>query len=416
VTTLLGIDLAGRRVLVVGGGPMAARRAQLLLREGATVRLVAPEVCEDILTLVEEGHVSWRVGTVREQDLDGVWLVHTASGDRAVDAVVADWADARRIWCVNAGEVGRGSARTPAVTRTEDIVVGVVSSGSADPGRTLTVRDALAEHLRAGGADLRRRRPAAPGTGRVILVGGGPGSVDLLTLRGRRALSLADVVVTDRLGPSEVLEELPVDVEVIDVGKTPGHHAVPQYEINQILVDHALRGRVVVRLKGGDPFVYGRGGEEVIACREAGVEVEVVPGVSSVLAVPAAAGIPLTHRGTTASYHVINGHSGLDAAARLVIRDKSATLVILMGVTVLADLVADALSSGADPTTPVAIIENGTTALQRVTRDRLDMIVGRAREVGIGTPAVIVIGDVAAPGLLSGNGGPRASPEATISS
>jgi uroporphyrin-III C-methyltransferase/precorrin-2 dehydrogenase/sirohydrochlorin ferrochelatase len=414
MTALIGIDLTGKAVLVAGGGPVAARRAQLLLRDGAQVRVVAPEVCEDLVALAGEGRVDWRIGTVCERDLDGVWLVHTATGDAAVDADVASWADARRIWCVSAGDASRGSARTPAIARSGDVVVGVVSAESADPGRTVAVRDALAEHLRSGGADLRARRPAVPGSGRVILVGGGPGPVDLLTLRGRRALAMADVVVTDRLGPAGVLEELPADVQVIDVGKTAGHHPVPQHEINRILVEHAQRGQVVVRLKGGDPFVFGRGGEEVVACREARVAVEVVPGVSSVLAVPTAAGIPVTHRGTAASYLVVNGHSGLDAAARLVIRSGAATLVILMGVSVLSELVAQALADGADPGTPVAIIENGTTAEQRVTRDRLDAIAVRAAGVGVRAPAVIVIGDVAAPGLLDGHVDPGGSPEAAV--
>ncbi|QTE28252.1 uroporphyrinogen-III C-methyltransferase [Pengzhenrongella sicca] len=402
MTTLLGIDLADRLVLVAGGGPVAARRVRTLLDAEARVLVVAPQVCEELAALIEAGRVAWREDAVRATDLDGAWLVHTATGDRICDAAVAGWAAERRIWCVHAGDASRGSARTPALTGSGEVVVGVVSAGAADPGRTVAVRDALAEVLRSGGADLRRRRPAAPGSGRVVLVGGGPGPVDLLTLRGRRALAEADVVVTDRLGPTAVLDELPAGVEIVDVGKSPDHHAVPQHEINRILVERAQRGQVVVRLKGGDPFVFGRGGEEVLACREAGVPIEVVPGISSVVAVPAAAGIPLTHRGTTAAYHVINGHAGLDDAARLVLRDKAATLVVLMGVSVLPALVTDALAHGADPGTPVAIIEHGTTAQQRVTHARLDEIAALAREVGVRAPAVIVLGDVAAPGLLAG--------------
>ncbi|RYV49656.1 uroporphyrinogen-III C-methyltransferase [Pengzhenrongella frigida] len=414
MTALLGLDLTGRRVLVAGGGPVAARRVRALVLDGADVLVVAPQVCEEIAELVGDRSIAWRTAEVAEGDLDGAWLVHTATGDRATDAAVAAWAAARRTWCINAGEASVGSARTPAVARVGEVVLGVVSAGAPDPRRSRTVRDALAEHLRSGGADLRRRRPAAPGSGRVVLVGGGPGAVDLLTLRGRRALAEADVVVTDRLGPTAVLDELPGAVEVVDVGKTPGHHAVPQHEINRILVERALRGQVVVRLKGGDPFVFGRGGEEVLACHEAGVPVEVVPGVSSVVAAPAAVGIPLTHRGTTAAYHVLNGHGGLDAAARLILAEKSATLVILMGVAVLGELVADALAHGADPATPVAIIEDGTGAHERVTRAPLDAIVDRARLAGVRSPAVIVIGDVAAPGLLGG-GHPTDPADATMS-
>ncbi|MBX9247069.1 uroporphyrinogen-III C-methyltransferase [Actinotalea ferrariae] len=253
--------------------------------------------------------------------------------------------------------------------------------------------------MRGGRTDLRARRAPQRGQGRVVLVGGGPGDVELLTLRGRRALAEADVVVTDRLGPTDVLAELHPDVEVIPVGKTPGHHPVPQEEIGRILVEQAQRGRTVVRLKGGDPFVLGRGGEEVLACREAGVPVEVVPGVSSAMAVPALAGIPLTHRGVTTSFHVLSGHEGLTPAARQVLLDGS-TLVVLMGVSTLPAMVADALASGADPDLPVAVVENGATPRQRVTHATLHDVVARATEVGVRAPAVVVMGRVAAEGLL----------------
>jgi uroporphyrin-III C-methyltransferase/precorrin-2 dehydrogenase/sirohydrochlorin ferrochelatase len=354
--------------------------------------------------------VDWRCDEAREGDVDGAWLVHTATGEAAVDARVAGWAQARQVWCVTAGDAAVGSARTPAVTRAGDVVIGVVSDGVPDPRRSRAVLASVAEHVCSGGADLRRRRPAA-GTGRVVLVGGGPGAVDLMTVRGRRALAEADVVVTDRLGPTDVLGELAAGVEVVDVGKTPGHHPVPQHEINRILVEQAQRGRTVVRLKGGDPFVYGRGGEEVVACREAGVPVEVVPGVSSALAAPALAGIPLTHRGTTGAFHVVNGHDGLDRAARLVVREGTATLVVLMGVSVLGAMAADLLADGADPATPVALVENGATPQQRVTRARLDAVVDRAAEVGVQAPAVIVVGAVAAPDLLQPDLEPDLQPD-----
>lgn len=397
MTALLGIELTGRRVLVAGGGPVAARRVQALRVAGADVLVVAPQLCEELAELVEDRVVRWRCGDVQEQDLDGAWLVQTATGDRAVDAAVAGWAEARRTWCVTAGDVSVGTARTPAVTQTGDVLVGVVSTGAADPTRSARVRDHLAATLRSGAVDLRRRRSS----GRVVLVGGGPGDVDLLTLRGRRALAEADVVVTDRLGPTAVLDELPADVEVVHVGKTSGHHPVPQAEIERILVERAQRGQTVVRLKGGDPFVFGRGGEEVLACRDAGVPVEVVPGVSSAMSVPALAGIPLTHRGVTTSFHVLSGHDGLTPAARQVLHD-GATLVVLMGVSMLPEMVAEALADGVDPALPVAIVENGATPRQRVTRARLDEVAARAAEVGVRAPAVIVMGAVAAEGLLDG--------------
>lgn len=447
MTTLLGLDLAGRTVLVAGGGPVAARRARAMADDGAHVRVVAPQVCEDLRDLVAAslhapllapssaqrrpdggagpgGRVTWAPREVRESDVEDAWLVLAATDDSGTNRDVAAWAAARRTWCVNAGAAHEGTARTPATTHSGDVLVGVVTdvpaagvsadgcarerraaAGSAeqrgaDPRRARAVRDAIAEHLRSGGADQRRHRPASGGLGSVTLVGGGPGAVDLLTVRGRRALAEADVVVADRLGPVDVLDELAPGVEVIDVGKTPGNHPVPQHEINAILVEQAQRGRRVVRLKGGDPFVYGRGGEEVIACREAGVPVDVVPGVSSALSVPALAGIPLTHRGTVAAFHVISGHDGLDAAALAGVRDRTATLVVLMGVSQLARITAQALGAGADPALPVAIVESGSTPRQRVTRAPLGEVVERAARVGVRAPAIIVVGDVAAEGRL----------------
>ncbi|MCO7204794.1 uroporphyrinogen-III C-methyltransferase, partial [Microbacterium sp. CnD16-F] len=236
--------------------------------------------------------------------------------------------------------------------------------------------------------------------GHVDLVGGGPGPGDLMTVRGRRLLAEADVVVADRLGPTDVLAELDPDVEVIDVGKAPGHHPVPQDEINAILVAHARAGKRVVRLKGGDPFVYGRGGEEVAACLAAGVPVEVVPGLTSVVSVPQAAGIPVTHRGTAAGLHVTMGQGPVSAATRAALADDTVTTVVLMGVAALPKLVAAALAAGAPAHRPVAIVERGHTPTQRTTRTTLSAAVTDAAAAGVSNPAVIVVGEVAAAGLL----------------
>ena len=406
MTSLLGIDLTDRLVLVAGGGPAAARRTLAMLASGARVRVVAPQLCEDLAELAAAGDISWRPADVGPADLTGVWLVHSMAGDRETDGRVASWAAERHLWCVVGGDEAIGTARKPAVTRHGDVLVGVVSLDSSDAHRSSVVRDDLAAHLRAGRGDLRRRGNVAAGAGgarpvgTVTLVGGGPGDVELITVRGRRALAEADVVVADRLGPTDVLAELRTGVEVIDVGKTPGNHPVPQDEINRILVERARRGQSVVRLKGGDPFVFGRGGEEIVACREAGVPVTVVPGVSSALAAPLAAGIPLTHRGTSAAFHVITGHGGLDAAATVALRERSGTVVVLMGVSMLPEVVRQALAAGVLPTTPVAIVENGTLETQRVTRAPLEGITAAAAEVGVRPPAVIVLGDVAATDLL----------------
>ena len=399
MTTLLGLELAGRPVLVVGGGPVAARRASALAADGALVTVVSPVLCEDLVDAYAAGTVAWVDREVREADVDGVWLVQAATGDRHVDAQVCRWATERRTWSVNTGAAESGTARTPATTTHSGLAVAVVSTGAADPARARTVRDALARTLECEPLDLRPRR-RTPGTGRVVLVGGGPGAPDLLTIRGRRALSEADVVVTDRLGPTALLDELPASVEVVDVGKTPGHHAVTQDEINRIIVEHAARGRTVVRLKGGDPFLFGRGGEEVLACRLHGIPVEVVPGVSSALSAPASAGIPLTHRGVAAGAHLTHGHGTLTAEAVACVVDRTATLVVLMGIGLLARHVDHLLASGADPATPVAIVEDGTLRTQRTTYAPLSGIVDAATAARVRAPAVIVIGDVAQPSLL----------------
>jgi uroporphyrin-III C-methyltransferase/precorrin-2 dehydrogenase/sirohydrochlorin ferrochelatase len=239
-------------------------------------------------------------------------------------------------------------------------------------------------------------------TGRVDIVGGGPGALDLMTVRAWRLLARADVVVMDRLGPTDIDELLGPAVEIIDVGKHPGHHPVPQDEINAILVARARDGMRVVRLKGGDPFVFGRGGEEVAACRAAGMPVEVVPGVTSAVAVPEAAGIPVTHRGLSSGFHVVNGQAELTPSTLAALADDAVTTVVLMGVSALPRLIAAALRAGARPERPVAIVESGHTPSQRTTRTTLGAAVTGAAIAGVRNPAVIVIGEVARAGLLDG--------------
>ncbi len=226
--------------------------------------------------------------------------------------------------------------------------------------------------------------------GCVVLVGGGPGDPELITARGSALLNKADVVVTDRLAPRGLLDDLAEGVEIIDVGKHPGHHPVPQHEINRIIVDRALQGRRVVRLKGGDPFVFGRGQEEVEACEAACVPVEVVPGVTSAIAVPAAVGIPLTARGVAAAFTVATGHQDLGEMPG---RGEH-TLVLLMGVGGLSTHAAVLVSRGRSADTPVAIIEDGFGPRQRVTIGTLGTIAAIAASAGVRNPAVIVIGDV----------------------
>lgn len=400
MTLMLGISLAGRRVVLVGGGAVTGRRLPRFLDDGADILIVAPILSDDTRVLLERHGLRHESRPVRVDDVEDAWLVHTATGDPRVDAEVAAWCESRRILCINASNGAHGSARLTAESRAGDVVVGVMSDSGVDPRRAARLRDAIAGLLREGRLPLRRRRRSA--AGRVDLVGGGPGPTDLMTIRGRRLLAEADVVVADRLGPADVLAELDSDVEVIDVGKRPGHHPVPQEEINQILVDRARLGLRVVRLKGGDPFVYGRGGEEVAACLAAGVPVEVVPGLTSVVSVPQAAGIPVTHRGTAVGFHVVNGQAEVTSSTLDALRDDSVTTVVLMGVAALRKLVSAAVEAGVPASRPVAIVENGHTPQQRTTRTTLGRAHLDAEAAQVRNPAVIVIGEVARAGLLLG--------------
>ncbi|ADP84002.1 uroporphyrinogen-III C-methyltransferase [Pseudofrankia inefficax] len=238
------------------------------------------------------------------------------------------------------------------------------------------------------------------GVGWVALVGGGPGAADLITVRGRDLLRRADVVVVDRLAPRELLADLGPEVEIVDAAKGPHGHNLSQDEINSLLVERALRGLRVVRLKGGDPFLFGRGGEEALACAAVGVPCEVVPGVTSAVAVPALAGIPVTHRGITQDLAVVSGHvdpshpgstSNWDALAA-----GPGTVVVLMGVAALPEISRELVKRGRPATTPVAVIQDGASSQQRVVTGTLADIAVAAEAAGVTSPAVIVIGEVVA--------------------
>jgi uroporphyrin-III C-methyltransferase/precorrin-2 dehydrogenase/sirohydrochlorin ferrochelatase len=260
----------------------------------------------------------------------------------------------------------------------------------------MAVRDRIAAGLAHGEIDTRDGESVRRGT--VALVGAGPGDPELITVRGRRLLAAATVVVVDRLAPGLLLDELAPDVEVVDASKIPYGPQATQDEINRILVDRARAGAFVVRLKGGDPFVFGRGGEELQACAEAGVPVTVVPGVTSAIAAPAAAGIPVTHRGVVHEFVVVSGHVAPDDPASLVdwagLGRMRGTVCVLMGLRNLPAIAAALISNGRDPGTPAAVVQDGATDRQRVVRARLDRIAGAATEAGVRAPGVVVIGEV----------------------
>ena len=238
-----------------------------------------------------------------------------------------------------------------------------------------------------------------PDTGKIWLVGAGPGDPGLLTQKGRAVLAAAEVVVYDRLAGPGVLALIPPEAEAVDVGKRAGCHPVPQKEINRLLCEKAREGRRVVRLKGGDPFVFGRGGEELALASESGIPFEVVPGVTSAAAVPACAGIPVTHRGLAASFHVITGHTRTGEGPPVdypALAALEGTLVFLMGVSSMGAIAAGLLAAGMRPDMPAAVVQSGATARQRRVLSTLRELEADARAAGIGSPAVIVVGEVCA--------------------
>ncbi len=327
---LLAVRLAGRRVVVAGGGTVAARRVPALLDAGAEVAIIAPELSPALYDLAAAGRIAWAARGYAGGDCAGAWLVCACTDDPVVNSAVAAEADAAGIWCVRADDAAASRAWTPASGQAGDVRLGVLSG---DPRRSAGIRDELVGALSSGAIGARSASRGGR-RGGVALVGGGPGDPGLITVRGRALLAQADVVVADRLAPRSLLDELPADVEIVDAAKIPRGRAMAQEYINSVLVSRATAGRFVVRLKGGDPFVFGRGAEEVLACLRAGLPVTVVPGVSSAIAAPAVAGVPLTHRGVVQEFHVISAHvppgdkrSTVNWAA---LGSSRATLVLLM--------------------------------------------------------------------------------------
>ena len=392
----LGLHLAGRRVVVVGGGRVAARRAAGLLRAGARVLVVAPEVTAAVEGYATAGQVDWERRGYRAGDLSGAWYVVAATDDPQVNGEVAEEAEAARVFCSRADDAAGASAWTPAVGAHAGVVVSVLSADAADPRRSATVRDAVVEGLREGTLAAPRFRGRAAG---VALVGGGPGDPDLITVRGRRLLAEADVVVADRLAPLGLLDELAADVEIVDASKIPYGRAMAQEEINRILVERAKAGKFVVRLKGGDPFVFGRGYEEVQACAEAGVPVTVVPGLTSAVSVPGLAGVPVTHRGVAHEFTVVSGHVVPDNPKSLVdwaaLARLRGTLVLLMAVERLDPIGRALLEGGKDPQTPVVVVQDGSRPGERMLRSRLESMAADVAAAAIAPPAIVVVGPVA---------------------
>ena len=388
-----GLRLAGRRVLVVGGGHVAQRRVPRLLAAGADVVVVSPVTTPAVEGLASAGEVTWHERRFETGDVDEAWYVLAATDDPAVNAVVSEECERRRIFCVRADDASQASAWTPAVGRHAGVTVAVLAN--REPRRSAAVRDAIVAGLRDGAIVAPHDDERAPG---VVLVGGGPGDPELVTVAARRALSEADVVVADRLAPRELLDELSPDVELVDVAKLPRGRAATQEEINRVIVDRALQGKRVVRFKGGDSFVYGRGYEEALACEAAGVPWTVIPGLTSAIAVPEAVGIPVTHRGVAHDFTVISGHLPPDHPDSLVEWDAVArlrgTVVLLMAVKNLTAIAARLIDGGRRPDTPVAVVSEGTMPGERTVVSTLATLAADLAREQVRPPAIVVIGDV----------------------
>lgn len=385
----LALRLTGRRVLVVGGGTVATRRVPALIAAGARIEIVAPELTPALQGHVDAGRATWQARRFEPADVEGAWLVQVAIDDPAAAAEVSVAAEEHNIFCVRADDRDAATAWTPAVTRHGQITVAVTDGG--DRRRAMAVRDLVAHALES-------ELPALPQYKGVALVGAGPGDPELITIKGRRLLAAADVVVADRLVPGLLLGDLRPEVEFVDAAKIPYGPSKAQEEINRILVERALEGKFVVRLKGGDPYVFGRGGEEALACAAAGVPVLVVPGVTSSIAAPALAGIPVTHRGVAHEFTVVSGHVAPDSPHSLVdwpaLGRLRGTIVVMMGLKNLPAIAARLIEEGRAADTPVAVVQEGSTAHQRSLRSTLAAVAEDVASAGLRPPATVVIGDV----------------------
>lgn len=441
-------DLSHRAVLVVGGGAVAERKAAALIRAGAQVTVNAPALTTQLLRWVAEGCVAHRADAFQPAWLDRVWLVVAATSDRSLNARVAELGEMRRIFVNVVDDAELSSFHVPAVIDRSPLIIAISSGGQAPMlARLLRERlETLLDHSLGGLATLsaklrgriRRRFPAlaarrrfyeslfsgavagylrqgrpeaamdaaetalastpAPIAGSVVLVGAGPGDPGLLTLRGLRALNEADVILHDRLVSADVLDMARRDAIRIEVGKQAGNHHVTQNGIHALLLEHARAGRRVVRLKGGDPFVFGRGGEELEFLRAHNIAYEVVPGITAAVACAAYAGIPLTHRDHAQSVRFVTAHcqssgSALDWAA---LAQGRQTLAIYMGVAELGTLQRRLVEHGRSPSTPFALIENGSRPEQRVVVGTLANLSERAASHAVQSPSLLVLGEVAA--------------------
>jgi len=440
------LDLRDRRVVVIGGGEVALRKIGMLRRAGARVRVVAPALHAQLRAAVAAGDIEYRDGEFIASDLDDAWLAVAATGDTAVNRAVADAAAARRVFVNAVDDSAACSLLMPAVVDRAPLIVAIGTGGGAPvlarrtramleallPASLATLAAAAArwrDRARAAIPDVDARRRfwdrcfagaaavtatdaaadlhigralaaaalagGSGGRGEVWLIGAGPGDPDLLTLRALQLLQECDVVLYDRLVSDAVLERVRRDAERIFVGKESGAHRTTQARIHELLIEHASRGRRVARLKGGDPLVFARGGEEIAALAAHGIPVTVVPGVTAAQGAAAAAGIPLTHRGVSQAVTFVTAMG--EAAAALDWRALAAplqTVVFYMGVAQLPRIVERLRAHGAPGTRAVAVVEGATLPQQRTIEGTLNDIAEQALRAGVRAPALLIVGDV----------------------
>ncbi|WP_458070709.1 siroheme synthase CysG [Rhodanobacter sp. BL-MT-08] len=441
-------DLTNRPVLVVGGGEVAERKIAALLGAQAQISVHALTLTPQLQAWADEGRITLRNESFDESLLDAVWLVIAATSDDALNQRVAALAEARRVFVNVVDESALCSFHVPAVIDRAPLTIAISSGGDAPMlARLLRERlETLLDHslgalaqlaarlrkrIRLRHPDLSGRRSfyedlftgpvamllrqgqperaleaaeqllaSAPvrAPGSVVLVGAGPGDPGLLTLRALRALNEADVILHDRLVSAEVLDLARRDADRIEVAKQAGHHHTTQEGIHALLLEHARAGKRVVRLKGGDPFVFGRGGEELEFLRGHGIPYEVVPGITAAVACAAYAGIPLTHRDHAQSVRFVTAHckASIDTLDWLALAQERQTLGVYMGVGELPTLQSRLIEHERDASTPFALIENGTRQNQRVITGTLAVLAERAATHAVKSPALLILGEVAA--------------------
>ena len=444
------LNMAGRRALIAGGGVPAARRTDLLLRAGSDVVVVAPTLCDELVRLVADGRAVHRGDALDAHMLAGCDIAIGASDDGSVNETLHALATAAGTPVNVVDRPDLCSFIMPAIIDRSPLVIAISTGGAAPalarllkarletmiPGaygrlarfagryrarvarllpdpllrrrfweevvrgpiaeRVLAGREEAAAELFEAGVERAARTGEMPLRGEVYLVGAGPGDPDLVTVRALRLMRQADVVLYDRLIGEDLLDLVRRDAERIYVGKRPDRHTLPQEEITALLIGHARAGRRVLRLKGGDPFIFGRGGEEIEALAAEGIPFQVVPGITAASGCAAYAGIPLTHRDHAQACVFVTGHGRdgrLDLNWEALIQPRQ-TVAIYMGLSSLAEIAAGFIDHGAAPDTPAAVVASGTRSAQRVVTGTLETLAGEVAGADLDGPATIIIGDV----------------------